>query len=45
MYAATNEPVDHAVLRTLIGDDDTMIFPTSRETVMDLDLFTFEFLQ
>ncbi|KAK4446963.1 hypothetical protein QBC34DRAFT_440477 [Podospora aff. communis PSN243] len=42
-YSATGQPLDDAVLRTLIGDDDNMTFPSSRETIRDIELF-FEFL-
>ncbi|KAK0620858.1 hypothetical protein B0T14DRAFT_522274 [Immersiella caudata] len=43
-YHAAGEPLDVAVFRTLIGDDDNMSFPASRETLRDLDLF-FEVLR
>ncbi|KAK0702808.1 hypothetical protein B0H67DRAFT_595143 [Lasiosphaeris hirsuta] len=44
VYSATNESLHHAILRTLICDDDSMTFPASRKTLIDLDLCTFEAL-
>ncbi|KAK3343447.1 hypothetical protein B0T25DRAFT_614504 [Lasiosphaeria hispida] len=39
LYAPTRESLDHAILATLICDDDTMRFPASRATIEDLELW------
>lgn len=44
IYLPTEEPLDQAILRTLICDDDIMSFPASSDTIQELDLYLFKYL-